>query len=114
MHQVLQHLLKFQNDRHWSQFNTLQNMAKSLALEAAEVLEIFQWKSDNELTPAEKRALAEELADVYNWVVLIAHDLEIDIEAEGIKKVEKNGKKYPVEKFQSKAPEIKQVRKSIE
>jgi dCTP diphosphatase len=41
---ALQHLLKFQNDRNWKQFNTPQNIAKSLVLEAAEVLEIFQWK----------------------------------------------------------------------
>jgi NTP pyrophosphatase (non-canonical NTP hydrolase) len=112
MHQVLQQLLKFQSDRNWKQFNTPQNLAKSLVLEAAEVLEIFQWKEGSELSEEEKAALADELADVYNWVILLSHDLGIDIEAEALKKIEKNAKKYPVEEFAEKkaAPRIRQLR----
>lgn len=73
-------------------------------LEAAEVLEIFQWTStEDSLTNEQKEALSEELADVYNWVLLLSHDIGINIEEAALKKIDKNDKKYPVEKSHGSA-----------
>jgi NTP pyrophosphatase (non-canonical NTP hydrolase) len=103
MNKILTLLLEFRKKRDWIQFHSLENIAKSIVLESAELLEIFQWKKDTNLTTREREMAAEELADVYNWVLLMAHDLDIDIEEEAIKKIEKNNLKYPVEKSKGKS-----------
>lgn len=94
-------LLKFREDRNWRQFHNPKDLAISLCLEAAEVLEHFQWKNPEEIKQHLKRHksdVAEELADVLNWIILIAHDLEIDLAKASLDKIEKNAKKYPTEK----------------
>ncbi len=98
MKNILQKLLEFREKRDWVQFHSPQNIAKSIVLEAAEILEVFQWKSDEALTDKEKEELGEEMADVYNWLILLSHDLQIDLEQVALKKIEKNEKKYPVAK----------------
>lgn len=92
-------ILNFRDARDWKQFHTLKNMALSLSLEASEVLEIFQWKSESEntLTTSEKDSLSEELSDVLYWILLMAHDSGIDIQKAFIDKMSKNEMKYPVE-----------------
>ncbi|PIR58987.1 MAG: nucleotide pyrophosphohydrolase [Candidatus Pacebacteria bacterium CG10_big_fil_rev_8_21_14_0_10_56_10] len=102
--QVLKQLLDFRNKRNWKHFHSPQNIVKSIVLEAAEVLEIFQWHNmDTELSPNQKQRLKEELADVYNWLILLAHDLDIDIEKEALNKIKSNQQKYPPEKVRDKA-----------
>lgn len=103
MDTVIKKLLDFRNKRDWNQFHSPQNIAKSIVLEAAEVLEIFQWKENSKLSEGETAELAEELADVYNWVLLLSHDLGIDIQEAALQKIDKNGKKYPVNKVKGKA-----------
>jgi NTP pyrophosphatase (non-canonical NTP hydrolase) len=104
MNNVLQKLLAFREARNWVQYHKPQNLAQSLMLEAAEVLEIFQWTStEDSLTNEQKEALSEELADVYNWVLLLSHDIGINIEEAALKKIDKNDKKYPVEKSHGSA-----------
>ncbi len=98
MQKILQKLLEFRQARDWSKFNTPQNIAKSIVLEAAEILEVFQWKTDDIISENEKEEVGEEMADVYNWLILLAHDLNIDLEKVALKKIEENAKKYPVEK----------------
>lgn len=100
---VLKKLLHFRNERDWKQFHTPQNIAKSIVLEAAEVLEIFQWEVSGKLTAKKKSHLAQELADVYNWVLLLSHDLEIDIDVEALRKIALNDKLYPIEKVKGKS-----------
>src|SRR3989344_2350493 len=98
---ILERLIKFRNERDWEQFHAPKDLALSLVLEAAEVLEHFQWKSAEEIEEyikTHKGDIAEELADVFNWVILMAHDLDIDLLEAANKKIDKNGKKYPVEK----------------
>jgi NTP pyrophosphatase (non-canonical NTP hydrolase) len=91
-------------------YNKPQNIAQSLVLEAAEVLEVFQWQStEDALTDKQKAEISEELADVYNWVLVLSHDLGIDIEAAALKKIEKNGKKYPIEKSKGIAKKYTQL-----
>jgi len=103
MYPILKKLLEFREKRDWVKFHKPQNIAKSIVLESAEILEIFQWKTDDSLTQEEKQAVGEEMADVYNWLILLAHDLDIDLEKTALQKIEKNEKKYPVEKSRGKA-----------
>lgn len=94
-------IIAFRDARDWKQFHNPKDCAISLSLEAAEVLEHFQWKSEAEIEEYlknHKDDLAEELADVFNFLLLMCHDLEIDIVEASEKKLIKNDLKYPVEK----------------
>lgn len=98
-------IIKFRDERDWKQFHNPKDVALSLVLEAAEVLEHFQWKSRDEIEKyieKNKDDIGEELADVLYWVLLMAHDLRIDIKDALEKKVKKNKEKYPVEKARGK------------
>jgi NTP pyrophosphatase (non-canonical NTP hydrolase) len=94
-------ILAFRDARDWKQFHNPKDMAISLSLEASEVLEHFQWKSKEEIDEyikTHKEHIGEELADVLYWVLLMSHDLGIDILDASNKKLEKNAQKYPIEK----------------
>lgn len=98
-------LIQFRNERDWEQFHKPKDLAISLTLEAAEVLEHFQWKSDEEIKEYiknNKADIAEELADVFNWILILSHDIGVDILKASEIKIESNGKKYPVEKAKGK------------
>ncbi len=98
-------LLRFRRERDWKRFHKPKDMALSLVLEAAELLEHFQWKTDKESRThiaKHKEAVADELADVLNWVILLSHDLDIDILKAAEKKIGKNGRKYPAGKSKLK------------
>lgn len=102
---LTQKLINFRNERDWKQFHNPKDVALSLTLEAAEVLEHFQWKNDNELheyAKTHKDDIGEELADVFNWVLILSHDLGVDIVQASKEKIEKNKKKYPVHKAKGK------------
>lgn len=94
-------ILKFRNERNWKDFHFPKDMAISLALEAAEVLEHFQWRTPEEIKEYLKhhrKHIGDELSDVLWWVLLMAHDLEIDIVKAFEIKLQENKRKYPVEK----------------
>jgi NTP pyrophosphatase (non-canonical NTP hydrolase) len=94
-------IIKFRDERDWKQFHNPKDMAISLNLEASEFLEHFQWKSPEEIEHMVKNSkedLAEELADVLHWVLLISADLDIDLDKSLKAKLKKNALKYPVEK----------------
>lgn len=94
-------VIAFRDERNWKQFHNPKDVALSLVLEAAEVMEHFQWKNPEEIKEHIKKnkvEIGEELADVLYWVLLMAHDLNINL-SEAVKdKLGKNNKKYPVEK----------------
>ena len=94
----LRTILQFRRARDWEQFHLPKNLAISLALEASEVLELFQWTKDNALTPDKKGLLAEELADVYYYLLLLAHEADVDLRKAFASKMKKNRKRYPVSK----------------
>jgi NTP pyrophosphatase (non-canonical NTP hydrolase) len=99
-------LLKFRSERDWEQFHNPKDQALSLVLESAELLEHFQWKNGKELKAhlkANKTEVADELADVLGWVLLMANDLKIDLDAAFRKKLADNARKYPVEKARGTA-----------
>lgn len=102
---VTDKLLKFRKNRDWEKFHNPKDLAISLILEASELLEHFQWKSEEEVKKhiREHRVdIANELADVFNWILLIAHDLNIDLIQASLKKINKNKQKYPVKKSKGK------------
>lgn len=94
-------VVAFRDARDWKQFHNPKDMAISLLLEAAEFLEHFQWKSSEEIEQhlkTNKKDIADELADVMYWVMLLSHDLDIDIITQYEQKMRENEAKYPVEK----------------
>lgn len=94
-------VLRFRDARAWKQFHTPKDMAISLALEAAELLELTQWRNGSDLDAhlAERRdAVAHELSDVLYWVLLMAHDLDVDLGKAFAEKMRSNEQKYPVDK----------------
>ena len=80
-------------ERDWDQFHSPENLAKSICVEAGELLECFQWNDDYD-----KEHLCEELADVFTYCVMLADKLDVDLEEIALDKLEKTKKKYPVEK----------------
>ena len=94
-------IVKFRDARNWKQFHNPKDLALSLVLEAAEVLEHFQWKNPEEIQKHlenNRHELAGELADTLYWVLLMAHDLDIDLLEAFDKKMTKNEEKYSIEK----------------
>ncbi len=94
----------FRDAREWAQFHSLRNLIVSLNLEAGELLELTQWKSDDEIDglPADfhgREALEDECADVLLYLLLIADRAGIDLDAATRAKLAKNEAKYPVERF---------------
>lgn len=94
-------ILAFRNARDWQQFHKPKDLAISLILEAAEVAEHFQWKSDEEIfkhLESHKDELGAELADVLYWVLLMSHDFKINLPDALEQKLANNDSKYPVSK----------------
>lgn len=92
---------KFCDDRDWDQFHNPKDLSISLALEAAEVMEHFQWKNPEEMAAHiedYKAEVGEELADVFYWVLLLANKLDINLVDAFEKKMQKNEAKYPIAK----------------
>lgn len=94
LNEVLEALKKFRDDRNWKQFHTPENLSKSISIEAAELLENFQWGN----TPADINNVKEEVADIFSYLVLFCDDLNINLFEETLKKINKNCEKYPVDK----------------
>jgi NTP pyrophosphatase (non-canonical NTP hydrolase) len=94
-------IIKFRNKRNWKQFHNPKDVSLSMVLEATELLEHFQWKDKKEVekyVKTHKIEIAEELADVLYWVLLLSNDLRIDIKKALTDKIKLNEKKYPVKK----------------
>jgi dCTP diphosphatase len=99
--EITEKMMKFREERDWKQFHNHKDVALSLVLEAAEVLEHFQWKSPEEVVRYGKECkdeIADELADVAWYLFELAHDLDIDLPQAIERKTKKNAAKYPVEK----------------
>ena len=93
MEKAIERIRKFNKDRDWQQFHTPENLAKSIAIEAGELLECFQWSNE-----FDQQAVKEELADVMSYCIDMADALGVDMEEMLLEKIAKNEAKYPVEK----------------
>jgi dCTP diphosphatase len=101
-------VVAFRDARDWAQFHTPKNLAAGLAIEAAELQEQFLWCTDAECEArirdkARRRAIAEELADVVNYALLLANHMGLDLPAEIRRKIRVNARKYPVRKSKGHA-----------
>ncbi|MBI1316539.1 nucleotide pyrophosphohydrolase [bacterium] len=107
MEQALQALIRFRDDRDWAQFHDSRNLALALSIEAAELNELFLWKKDGDLPDLQR--LKEELADVFAYALLLAHNHQLDPESIVLEKIEQNARKYPVDKSKGRAEKYDQL-----
>ena len=91
-------VLKFRDDRDWKQFHNPKDLAISISLEAAELLEVFQWSAEDVVCENKVDKIREELADVVNYCILMADSCGLDLDEIVQEKVKLNSEKYPVEK----------------
>ena len=91
-------IIKFRDERNWSQFHNPKDLAISISLEASELLELFQWKKSEETIEKNLNKVKDELADIIIYCALMADKTNIDLEEAIEQKLEKNKEKYPVEK----------------
>ena len=98
MEELMDEIIKFQKERDWKQFHTPENLAKSISIEAAELLEHFQWGKEYDIGE-----VSEELADVLIYCFYMADSLDLDISEIMLNKMEKNAIKYPIDKSKGNA-----------
>lgn len=99
LEELKQRIKKFSDDRDWNKFHTPSNLAKSISIEANELLECFQWNDNN----YDLQAVKEELADCMNYCIQMAQVLNVDLIEIINDKMDKNEKKYPIEKAKGKS-----------
>ncbi len=98
MEDLMKELEEFNKERDWDQFHSPENLAKSISIEAGELLECFQWNNNYD-----KDEVCEELADVFTYCIMLADKFGVDPEDIIRKKLDKTRKKYPVEKAKGKS-----------
>lgn len=106
IHGLQSDLRKFASDRDWDQFHSPKNLATALSVEAAELLEHFQWLGDEQsrtLPQAKRDLAAEEVADVFLYLLQLADKLGIDLIDAARAKLDKNAEKYPVDRAKGNA-----------
>ena len=93
MERLMKEIEQFNKERDWDQFHSPENLAKSISIEAGELLECFQWNNN-----FNKDEVCEELADVFTYCIMMADKLGVDPKEIILKKLDKTRKKYPVDK----------------
>ena len=101
--ETIRRVIQFRDERNWRQFHTPKDLAISLSLEAAELLEVFQWSGTDLACRDRLDRIREELADVLSYCVLMADVCGLDLDEILREKVAKNEAKYPVEKARGRA-----------
>ncbi len=100
---LINELVKFRNERNWSQFHNTKDLALAISIEAAELNELFLWKNNDESEAVDRNKLKEELADVFAFSLLLAEKHGFDVKDIVLEKIKKNGEKYPVDKSKGTA-----------
>jgi len=103
---LLDELLAFRRERDWEQFHTPRNLAAGVCIEAAELLEHFQWAKDAELpdiVAKNREAIEHEIADVAMYLSLLCSDIGVSLDDAVRRKLELNKQKYPVDKARGKS-----------
>lgn len=98
MQEIFDEIIRFQKERDWKKFHTPENLAKSISIEAAELLEHFQWGKEYYVDE-----VADELADVLIYSFYLVDALDLDVNEIIFNKMEKNAMKYPVDKSKGNA-----------
>jgi len=107
LHELRELVRDFVNARQWERFHSPKNLSMSLAIEAAELMEHFQWLTidQSRQTTADARRrndIAEEMADVFCYLLALANELDVDLTEAVRDKMAKNNAKYPVEEFRGR------------
>lgn len=101
--EITARLIEFRDARDWEQFHDSRNLALAISLEAAELNELFLWKSDQESKEVDKEKIKEELADIFAFAFLLAEKHGFDVKNMVLEKISRNDQKYPVEKAKGTA-----------
>lgn len=108
--ETIRRVVQFRDDRNWRQFHTPKDLALSLTLEAAELLEVFQWSGGDTGCADKLDKIREELADVLSYCILMADVCDLDLDEIMNAKVDKNEEKYPVDKAWGSAAKYTQLK----
>lgn len=103
---IVSEIIKFRDERDWEQFHNGKDLALALSIEAAELNQLFLWKTAEEV---DIKKVKDELADVLNYSFLLAHKYGLDIEKIILDKIAKNAEKYPVEKSKGNAKKYNEL-----
>jgi dCTP diphosphatase len=108
LEEIRRRLAEFASERNWDQFHTPKNLSMALSAEAAELLEIFQWLTDEQSkqivnNEKEMALVKQEIADVFIYLIRLADKLGVDVEKAVMEKIEQNEKKYPIESAKDNA-----------
>lgn len=114
MNEIITKVIRFRDDRNWKQFHNPKDLAISISLEASELLENFQWKNNEESISINSENIKEELADILIYSILLANELQLNIEEVILSKLDKNMIKYPIEKAHGSAKKYTNFDKQIE
>jgi NTP pyrophosphatase (non-canonical NTP hydrolase) len=106
---LIEELHKFRDARDWGQFHNTKDLALALSIEAAELNELFLWKTVDESEKVDKSKLKEELADVFAYAIMLAGKHGFDIKDIVLEKIRKNNEKYPVEKSKGSAKKYNEL-----
>lgn len=101
--ETIEQIISFRDERDWGQFHNLKDLAISISLEVAELLECFQWSGADTEVVGKHKEMKEELSDVIIYAILLADRLSIDLNEAIKEKIEQNAKKYPAEKSYGKS-----------
>ena len=103
---IISEIIKFRDERDWEQFHNGKDLALALSIEAAELNQLFLWKTAEDV---DSEKVKEELADVLNYSFLLAHKYGFDVEEIILDKIAKNASKYPVEKAKGNAKKYNEL-----
>jgi len=98
---ITEKTIKFRDERNWAQYHDPKNLSQALGIEAAELQEIFLWKTAEEsrnLSAKDIARASEEIADIFIYLTYLCKEFKIDLFDATLKKIEKNAVKYPIEK----------------
>ncbi len=96
MEKIYRKVTEFRDERNWKSNHRAKDLALSVSLEASELLENFQWRTSEEAIAESRQNIKEEMADVLIYLVQLADEMDVDLEEEVYRKLEKNALKYPV------------------
>jgi NTP pyrophosphatase (non-canonical NTP hydrolase) len=106
---LIDELVKFRDARYWEQFHNTKDLALAISIEAAELNELFLWKTNEESELVDRNKLKEELADVLAFSLLLAGKHGFDVKEIVLDKIRKNDEKYPVEKSKGTAKKYNEL-----
>ena len=99
-------IIAFREERDWKQFHNPKNLAMSINIEASELMELYQWldmEQSKEFSKTNKKEIEDEVADIFNYLILFANDLDIDLIKVTDRKLKETKKKYPASKSKGKS-----------